>query len=328
MKRLQFSLIILMAILFASCNESRKKPQDSEKRVTEYAIVYNVLVNDSTDNYDVFAMNFDGSDKKNITNLPGVEWTYFSYRDKVLFISDKDTCHRCFRLYQSDYKGEKTKLISDVLLADSWMSSRKAGEELIIKPKSDSAFYIIDLKGNILNRISTGLPYSGDPLFVNDGKQIVFRGGLTKSKLIEGFNEELYIIDGNGQNRKQLTHYPSNDTTAGKFGYKAGTPKLHPTENYITYQSKQNGKYSLYAVSLDGQRQWKLTENRENEGWHDWSPDGKWLAIELFDNDQTQFHIGLMNWETKEMKILTDSTYRYQQCPVFVVKKNGQQDRK
>jgi TolB protein len=234
-----------------------------------------------------------------------------------LFISDKDTCHRCFRLYQSDFKGENPKKISDILLADSWMSSRKDGKELIVKPKSDSLFYIIDLDGNILSKINTGLLYSGDPLFVNNGQQIVFRGGLTKSKLIEGFNEELYIIDENGKNRKQLTHYPLNDTTAGKFGYKAGTPKLQPTEHFLSYQSKQNGKYSLYAVTLDGSKQWKLTENQENEGWHDWSPDGKWIAIELFDNDQTQFHIGLMNWETKGMKVLTDTSFQYQHFQIL-----------
>jgi TolB protein len=320
MKGTKFSLILLIAIFFASCNDTKNKNTDSHKGVNEYAIIYNVLVNDSTDNYDVFKIDMDGSNKKNITNLPGVEWSYISEKDEVLFISDKDTCHRCFRLYQSNFKGENLKKISDILLSDSWMSSRNNGKELIIKPKADSTFNIIDFKGNILSRVETGLPYSSDPLFVNDGKQIVFRGGKTKSKLLEGFNEELYLIDENGKNRKQLTTYPENDTTAGKFGYKAGTPKLHPTEKYITYQSKQNGKYSLYAVSLDGQKQWKLTDNRENEGWHDWSPDGKWLAIELFDDDQTQFNIGLMNWETKEMKILTDSTYRYQQCPNFVIK--------
>lgn len=322
MNKIKIASIILIAILTSSCDQNKKKSMGTKTLTDEYAIVYNVLVNDSTDNYDVFVMNFDGSDKMNITNLPGVEWTYFSEQDKVLFISDKDTSHRFFRLYQTNYKGDSPTKISDIRLADSWMSSRNNGTELIVTPHStvDSAFYIIDLNGNTLHRIETGLSYSGDPLFVNDGKQIVFRGGLTKSKLIEGFNEELYIIDDNGQNRKQLTHYPESDTTAGKFGYKAGTPKLHPTEKYISYQSKQNGKYSLYAVSLDGQKQWKLTDNAENEGWHDWSPDGKWLAIELFDNDQTQFHIGLMNWETKEMKILTDSSYQYQQCPNFVIK--------
>ena len=316
----KIAFIVFLAILTASCNQKEKKSRNTYKPIDEYAIVYNALVKDSTDNYDVFTMNIDGSGKKNITNLPGVEWSYISDKDKTLYISDKDTCHRCFRLYQSDFKGENIKKISDILLADSWMSSRNDGKELIVKPKADSTFFIIDFKGNVLTKTETGLPYSADPLFVNDGKQIVFRGGQTKSKLVEGFNEELYIIDDNGQNIRQLTHYPENDTTGGKFEYKAGTPKLHPTEKYISYQSKQNGKYSLYAVSLDGQKQWKLTDNTENEGWHDWSPDGKWLAIELFDNDQTQFHIGLMSWETKEMKILTDTSYQYQQCPNFVVK--------
>ena len=323
MDKIIIALIVILAILTASCNKKVYKSLNAEYPLDEYAIVYNVLVNDSTDNYDVFSMNIDGSDKKNITKLPGLEWTYFSDNERVLFISDKATCKRCYRLYETDYNGETPKRISDIRLADSWMSSRKNSSELIVRPHStvDSVFYIIDRKGKIINKIATGIPYSSDPLFVKDGKLIVFRGGNTKSKKIEGFNEELYIIDDKGQHRKQITHYPKNDTTAGKFGYKAGSPKLHPTENYITYQSKQNGKYSLYAVSLDGQKQWKLTENEQNEGWHDWSPDGKWLAIELFDNEQTQFHIGLMNWETKELKILTDTTYQYQQSPNFVLKK-------
>lgn len=319
MNSLRKFLTFTIIILTASCNNSKNRERSLND---DYAIVYNVLVDETTENYEVFQMNFNGSDKKNITNLPGVEWTYYSYKDRLLFISDKDTCHRCFRLYEANYKGENIKRISNVLLADSWMSSRKDGSELIVTPdrKTDSGFYIISSKGKLIQRLETGLPYSSDPLFVNEGKQIVFRGGLTKSKLIEGFNEELYIIDENGENIRQLTHYPENDTTAGKFGYKAGTPKLHPIENFISYQSKQNGKYSLYAVSLDGQKQWKLTENLENEGWHDWSPDGKWLVIELFDHDQTQFHIGLMNWESKEMDILTDSTHQYQQSPNFILK--------
>jgi TolB protein len=318
MGKIKIPLLILIIILIVSCNDRKNTSENTDN----YAIVYNVLVSDSIDNYEVFSMNFDGSDKRNITNLPGVEWTYFSNKDKVLFISDKDDCFRCYSLYETNYKGDDPRKISDIRLADSWMSSRKNGTELIVKPHNNviSVFYILDLEGNILQSLETRMAYSADPLFVNEGAQVVFRGGLTKSKLVEGFNEALYIMDADGKNQKQLTYYPENDTTAGKFGYRAGTPKQHPLEKFISYQSKQNGKYSLYAVSLDGKKNWKLTENTQNEGWHDWSPDGKWLAIELFDDDQNQFHIGVMNWETKEMNILTDTTYRYQQSPNFVMK--------
>ena len=315
--------MLLLTLALVSCGTNKKSGLDNKLLDPEYAIAYNVLFNDSTDNYEVFTMSMNGSDKQNITNLSGVEWTYYSFKDKLYFISDKDTCQRCaYFLYESNSKGDNPRKVSDLPLADSWMSGRNDGREIIVKPnpKVDSAFHIIDLNGNLILRVETGLPYSGDPLFVNNGRQVVFRGGMTKSKLIEGFNEALYIMDIDGKKRKKLSHYPKNDTTAGKFAYKAGTPKWHPIENFVSFQSKQNGKYSLYAVTLDGSKQWKLTENEENEGWHEWSPDGKWLAIELFDNDQTQFHIGLMNWETKEMQILTDTTFQYQQSPNFVIK--------
>jgi hypothetical protein len=78
MKKIKIASFFIISILTLSCNENKNTRQETIELKDEYAIVYNVLVNDSTDNYDVFQMNFDGSDKKNITNLPGVEWTYFS----------------------------------------------------------------------------------------------------------------------------------------------------------------------------------------------------------------------------------------------------------
>ncbi|MEY8779927.1 TolB family protein [Allomuricauda sp. XS_ASV26] len=305
-----------IVLLLMSCNTDKQKNQ------LELGLVYNVLLDADIDNYEVFSMELDGSNKTNITDRPDLEWTYFSQEDTLYFISDRNACKRCYFLYKSSFDGKNIQKVSDLELADSWMSTRHNGSELIVKPKliDESTFYVLNKNGKIIKRLETGLPFAADPLFVNNEEQIVFRGGRTNSKRVQGFNEELYIIDEDGKNLKQLTHYPEQDTTAAQYGYRAGAPKLHPTENFVTYQSKQNGKYSLYAVSLDGNKSWKLTENKQNEGWHDWSPDGNWLAIELFDNEQSQFHIGLMNWETKELKILTDDTYTYQQAPNFIWK--------
>lgn len=309
--------ILGLLVLLLSC----KSENDASEH--ELGLVYNVLRDADIDNYEVYSMNLDGSDKTNITDLYNVEWTYYSYEDTLYFISDRGACKRCYFLYKSNFNGENVQKVTDLEVEDSWMSSRKNGAELIVKPKliTKSTFYILDRSGKIIDRLDTGLPFAADPLFVNEGNQVVFRGGKSVGKDIAGFQEELYIIDADGKNRKQLTHYPEKDSSAGKFGYRAGAPKLHPTENFVSYQSKQNGKYSLYAVSLDGSKTWKLTENLQNEGWHDWSPDGKWLALELFDDAQSQFHIGLMNWKTKEMKILTDDTFVYQQAPHFIYKK-------
>lgn len=319
-KNLVAVLILFGLILLSGCQPKEHLP--------ELRIAYNVLQDTATDNYEVYTMNLDGSDKQNVTHLPGVEWTYYSYQEKLFFISDQDTCHRCYFLWETNSTGDALRKITDFPLADSWMSSRNNGQELIVRPHSkvDSAFYIIDLNGQLLERLWTGLPQASDPMFINDGQQVVFRGGTEKSKRIPGYREELFIINPDGTGLRQLTHYPENDTTAPWYAYKAGPPRQHPTEGFITYQSFQNGKYSLYAINPDGSNQHKLTNNLQDEGWHDWSHDGQWLAIEIFDTEQTQFDIALMNWNTKEIAVLTDTTFQFEQAPNFVWRSRGRAD--
>lgn len=81
------SLFLLAGLLY-SCGGKARDDQNINSEA-EYAIAYNVLVDGENINYEVFTMNIDGAERMNITNLPEVEWSYFSYRDKVFFISDK-----------------------------------------------------------------------------------------------------------------------------------------------------------------------------------------------------------------------------------------------
>ena len=135
-------------------------------RQPQYRIAYNVLADPEADDYEIFTMNPDGSGKKNISNRQGLEWTYYAYRDKILFISDRDTCRRCcYILYEMGIDGENVRKVSDICLADSWMSSRKNGAELIVTPHRsvDSAFYIINLQGKVLDKCNYsawGLKYA------------------------------------------------------------------------------------------------------------------------------------------------------------------------
>ncbi len=55
-------------------------------------------------------------------------------------------------------------------------------------------------------------------------------------------------------------------------------------------------------------------------GWHDWSPDGEWLAFDSRDAATGRYDIYLMNYQTKELrKITAASDKRYHQAPVFVM---------
>ncbi|RZV60903.1 MAG: hypothetical protein EX254_08340 [Flavobacteriaceae bacterium] len=314
---MKYFLFILSLLLVIACQSDVKK---DAKKPYALKIAYNVAFDIENDNYEVFSMNMDGSDKKNITNLKGVEWTYDAYDDDLYFISDKDTLHRHYFLYRMKADGSAKIKVSDFRLADSWHGFRNNGNELVVRPHKsvDTAIYIIDKEGKLLKRIRPDLDMFTSPNFSPDGKKIVFRGGNKSSRFERGYDDELYIMNDDGSGMQQLTHFPRNDSLKKWHSYSAGPPRWHPTENFISYQSERNGRYNLYAVTPDGKKSWKLTDNAFSEGWHDWSPDGKHLAIESFDKEQSQFNIVLMNWETKELRTLTDSSYKYQQAPVFV----------
>lgn len=303
MKKLLLLCLMLTSVL--ACTTTRKNRLDNLK------IAYNVLVDSANDNYDVFTMNSDGTGKQNITRHPDVAWTYFAWKNRLFFISDRDTCRRCYFLYETDAGGRNPRKVTGLQLEDSWMSSRNDGRELVVTGRIGKAIrmqlFLVNTETGAFRQLTNDTAaLHRDPLFSPDGQQIVF--AYKKNRRDRNAIEELYSMHVDGSGMRQLTHFPAADTTAPWHSYHAGPPRWNQRENFISYQSFQNGKYSLYAVAPDGSRQWKLTENTFDEGWHDWSPDGRWLFVETFDTDQTQFAIHRINWNSRELLRLTDTT--------------------
>lgn len=317
-------VIIGFTCLVVACGNSKQQNKKEDSWDKKYKIAYNVWAPDSVneDNYEVFIMNQDGSDKKNITNHKDVAWTYMAYQDRIYFISDRDTAYRNYFLYCMDTNGTNLRKVSDLRLEDSWMSTRNNGKEIIVSGRIEKKIryqlFIINTDNGSYKQITNDTAaLFRDPVFSPDGKKIVC--AYQKNKRDKTQHEELFILDADGKNLMQLTTYPASDSGLYTHNYKAGPPKWHPTENFISYQSYQNGRNQLFAVSPDGKKHWKLIEgNNDDMGWHDWSSDGKWLALDLFQENPKQFHIGIMNWTTKELKIITDTAYKYQNAPVFI----------
>jgi TolB protein len=286
------------------------------------SIAFNIHVPDTAnDNWDIINMNFDGSDKKNITHHDDVAWTYYAYRDRLFFISDRDTCYRCFFLYESDANGNNVRKVSEIQLEDSWMSSRRNGEEMIVAGRIGKSvryqLFLVNTSTGVFKQITNDTAaLHRDPCFSPDGRKIVL--SYQKNKRDRSAHEELYLMNDDGTMLTQITRYPEDNPSAGEYGYRAGSARWHPDGGFISYVSRQDGRHSIFAVTPDGKKQWKLIENPDSEGWHDWSANGQWLVFNSSDNAETQFHITLMNWITKEKHQLTDTTYKAQLGPVFV----------
>ena len=287
-----------------------------------YKLAFNVLQDQKADDYEVYTINTDGTRMANATNHKDVAWTYYSIPGKLLYNSDRGACRRCYFLYESALDGSNPKKVMNLQLEDSWMGSRKNGKELVVSGRVDTRIryqlFIVDRETGKYKQL-TNEPAAAfrDPRFSPDGKKIIYV--YKKNRTDRAEIEELYIMNADGTIPKKLTTYPASDPLAKDPGYKVGPPHWNSKQKFITYQSNQAGKQSIYAVTQDGKKQRKLTDLKIDEGWHDWSPDGEWLAFDSRDEATGRYDVMLWNYRTKELKKVTGSSgFKYHQGPVWL----------
>lgn len=313
MKRILF--LILLVLLSSAARDqtgATAKFLRTSKPVVTLKIAYNVLVDSKTSDYEIFVMNLDGTGQKNISNSKSVDWVYYAYGDKLYFVSDRDSTRRKYFLYEMDADGNNVRKISQFVVEDSWVSSRKKGTEFVVSSGKDGKrheLYIIDRNGAELRRLTNDDIYDNDPAFSPNGKQVVFRSKRSGV-------DELWIVDENGANLRQLTHYPKDEKNPDENFYHASAPFWEPNRNIISFASKQKGNYSIFTIKPDGRGLKQLTTGSRDEMWHAWSPDGKWITYDGTD-DQGNYDIYLMRHDGAGAKRLTTEKTT-EMAPVFV----------
>lgn len=111
--------------------------------------------------------------------------------------------------------------------------------------------------GSDLKRLTDSPGYDAEGSFSPDGKQIVFCSNRSGAK-----NLELYIMDSDGKNARQLTDAP---------GCYNGGPFFSPDGKKVIFRSdrKKKDHLQLYVINVDGSGEKALTDN---ENWVYWAP--------------------------------------------------------
>jgi len=82
-------------------------------------------------------------------------------------------------------------------------------------------------------------------------------------------NTEIYVMDTQGENLRNLTNHPAGDAS----------PAWSPDGATIAWISNREGNYDIYTMTADGTNVRRLTDDPEADVWPAWSPDGASIAF-------------------------------------------------
>ena len=205
----------------------------------------------ATDNYDVFIMNADGSDKQNLTNSP-------YYEKHPQFSPDGS-----FIIFQAWQKGKMEIFFSNLLDGNIMHLTSNTpahdiipvgnafspdGQEIVFTSERDGNrnIYIMNTDGTNQIQLTDHSAADYEPVYSPDGLSIIF----TSER--DG-NKEIYIMNNNGLNLKNLSNNPADDWN----------PRYYPDNHKIVFQSLRDGpaNWEIYMMTLEGKRQTNLTNH-------------------------------------------------------------------
>ena len=262
-------------------------------------------------NYEIYVMDDDGKNQRNLTNHPDRDlapsWSPDGTR--IAFQSDRDGN---YEIYVMDADGGNQQNLTNDPKADSSPSWSPDGKRIAFVSDRDrfldihgfptSEIYVMDADGENPQNLTNNPADDWSPSWSPDGKRIVFMS-YRDGHFIGDFEEitsEIYVMDVDGGNQQRLTENRKNDES----------PSWSPDGTRIVFSSDRKGdwvNYEIYVMDDDGGNLQRLTENRKNDGAPSWSPDGKRIAFTSDrKGDWENFEIYVMDTDGGNQQKLTN----------------------
>ena len=272
------------------------------------------FMSDRDGHWEIYVMDNDGDNQRNLTNNPGEDknpsWAPDGKR--IAFVSDRDGHPDVIpgwftsEIYVMDADGGNQQKLTNNPSRDTSPSWSPDGKRIAFQSDRDGNFnveiYVIDADGSNPQNLTNNPTADYFPSWSPDGKRIVFsavREGHFKNGLNLTF--EIYVMDADGDNQQRLTENRKNDWF----------PSWSPDGERIAFAADRKGdfeNFEIYVMDADGGNQQKLTENRVYDWSPSWSPDGERIVFMSERDGNPQIYV--MDADGGNQQKLTNNRHR------------------
>ena len=232
-------------------------------------IVFVSDVNSKKGNKELFMMDFDGANKRQLTWHKGVVLSPSVSHDgsKILYslISDnRKKQNVSLRIY--DVETKKSRSISNRKGINSGAIFTQNNDEIILtlSHHGNAELYRMNLTTKKLKRLTRHGAPDVDPSINNDGSTLTFLSGRPGTAMI-------YLMNPTGLEKEVKR--------IGYVGTFNGTPRFSPDGREIVFSAWLDNKFDLFRLNSDGSGLGRLTKDFGSNEDPDYSKDGQFIVF-------------------------------------------------
>ncbi len=193
-----------------------------------------------------------------------------------------------YKIYTAKLDGSDLRLLTNSPGYNAEATITRDGKKIVFTAtrSGDLDIYTMDADGRNVKQLTHELGYDGGPFWSYDGKKIVYRAEHPKTPqeiadyhdlyvkgLIRPGNLEIWVMDADGNNKRQVTN-----NGAANFA-----PFFFPDGKRIIFASNmndpKNGRdFDLYVINIDGTGMERITYSPDFDSFPMFSSDGKRLV--------------------------------------------------
>ena len=241
---------------------------------------------------EIYVMNYDGSDVKQVTNHHSIAFAPAWSPDSTkiaysLFAKHKNNIKN-IDLYEIDFNTESYHMLSNRKGINSGAAYSPDGTKIALTMSflGNPEIFWLDPKTSQVTRMTKSFGFDVDPAWSPDGSRLAFVSSRTGIPMVFAMNVD-------GKNVQRLTY-------AGRYN---ATPTWSPQNNKMGFAGWIDGRFDIFLMNPDGTHIDRLTKNQGNNEDPFLSPDGSFF---VFSSNRTgQANIYVMNIDGTFVKRLT-----------------------